>query len=69
MVFYDSYVLPEEIMQMERKPHHSKYELIRTDEKCKEFTTNVVKQVYVLRQQEFKAKFPNVLDRQNLLTK
>jgi len=49
VVFFDSYVLPEEILSKERKPYHSKYELIRTDDKCKEFQANIVKQVFVLR--------------------
>jgi len=43
---------------MERKPYHSKFELIRTDDAGKEFQVNIVKQVFVLRQQEFKSKFP-----------
>lgn len=44
---------------MERRPHHSRFELIKTDDKFKEFEKNIVKQVFVLRQQEFKAKFPH----------
>ena len=43
---------------MERKPYHSKFELIRTDDAGKEFQANIVKQVFVLRQQDFKTKFP-----------
>ena len=58
-MLYSAYLLPEEIPKMgERKPHHSKYELIRTDDSCKEFLVNIVKKVNVLRQQDFKSKFP-----------
>lgn len=51
LLLYSAYLLPEEIPRMgERKPHHSKYELIRTDDSCKEFLVNIVKKVNVLRQ-------------------
>ena len=59
VVFYDSYVLPEDIPQLGRRPHHSTFELIRTDDKCKEFQVNIVKPVNVFRQHDFKAKFPD----------
>ena len=55
-------MLPEDLPGCGRKPYHSKFELIRTDESSKEFITNVIKQVYVLRQQEFKSKFPQPLN-------
>ena len=56
---YNSYVLPEQLPEpFGRKPYHSKFELIRTEDHGKEFAENIAKQVNVLRQQEFKAKFP-----------
>ena len=36
------------------KPHHSQYELIRSDDPDKEFITNVKRQVKVLRANEFR---------------
>lgn len=57
-MFFEVFVLPEEIPAMERKPHHSKFELVKTDEKLKEFEANIVKPVHVLRQQEFKTRYP-----------
>ena len=42
---------------MGRLPHHSKYELIRTEEVAKEFKENAVKKVEVLRLADFKQRF------------
>mmetsp|Transcript_29553 Transcript_29553/g.36662 ORF Transcript_29553/g.36662 Transcript_29553/m.36662 type:complete len:80 (-) Transcript_29553:97-336(-) len=49
VVFFDAFVLPEELALVGHKSHHSKYELIKTDEKLKEFESNVIKKVHVLR--------------------
>ena len=45
-----------------RKQYHSKFELIRTDETAKEFKSNVIKKVEVVRLLDFKQKFkhPNM---------
>ena len=40
-----------------RLPHHSKFELIRTDETAKEFRENVIKKVEVLRLVDFKQRY------------
>jgi len=56
---YSWYARPEELPGVERKGYHSRFELIRTDETRKEFISNVIKPVHVLRLQEFKSKFPN----------
>ena len=54
---YLAYLRPEQTKEGARKSHHSKSELVRTDEASKEFVQNVVKHVSVVRLQEFIAKF------------
>jgi hypothetical protein len=40
---YTIYAKPEDLPSRQRQPHHSKFELIRTDEVGKEFVANIVK--------------------------
>ena len=49
MHFAYLFKLPEEVENVTRERHHSKFELIRTDDTGKEFLENIIKQVYVLR--------------------
>jgi hypothetical protein len=52
------YARPEAVLG-QRQSYHSHFELIRTEETAKEFLSNVIRKVEVLRLQEFKARFEN----------
>ena len=65
IVIYLAYQRSFEYFGEARKPYHTPFELIRTDEQSKEFIQNVQREIKVLREGEFRKRVqedPFVLD-------